>query len=54
MIKKVCSTTEYSVAMKNDKVEGYFLLWKEDRKYGVIESQVTRKNIRYDLFLSKH
>ena len=44
---------EYCVTMKNDKVEVYFLLWKEDCKIWW-KSQVKEENIQYNPFLSKH
>ena len=44
---------EYCVAMKNDKAEMYFLLWKEDCKIWW-KSSVKKDNIQYDASLGKH
>lgn len=55
MIKiNLYSIVEYYVTLKMDKARVYFLLWKENWKYGGIESQVTKENVQYNPFLGKH
>lgn len=40
--------------LKNDKVEVYLLLWKENQKYGRTENQVTKEIIQCNPFVGKH